>query len=58
MIQRVCDADERNRLHPPPARSDPLRGAMTMIYRVVIYDRATEVMKGSLVVPPSVVSKA
>ena len=28
-----------------------------MIYRVVTYDRASERMKGSLVVPPSVLSK-
>ena len=28
-----------------------------MIYRVVTYDRTTERMKGSLVVPPSVLSK-
>jgi hypothetical protein len=30
---------------------------MTMIYRVVTYDRATERMKGSLVVPPNVLAK-
>jgi hypothetical protein len=28
-----------------------------MIYRVVTYDRATERIKGSLVVPPSILSK-
>lgn len=28
-----------------------------MIYRVVTYDRTTERMKGSLVVPPSVLAK-
>jgi hypothetical protein len=28
-----------------------------MLYRLVIYDRSTEVMKGSLVVPPSVMAK-
>ena len=28
-----------------------------MIYRVVTYDRTTEGMKGSLVVPPSVLAK-
>lgn len=28
-----------------------------MIYRVVTYDRSSEHMKGSLVVPPSVLSK-
>jgi hypothetical protein len=28
-----------------------------MIYRVVIYDRVSEQMKGSLVVPPSVLAK-
>ena len=28
-----------------------------MIYRVVTYDRATERMKGSLVVPPSILAK-
>jgi hypothetical protein len=39
------------------ARSDPFRGALAMIYRVVTYDRTTERMKGSLVVPPSVLSK-
>jgi hypothetical protein len=52
---------ERDRLHDTaevkPARSDALRGALTVMYRVVTYDRTTEAMKGSLVVPPSVVSK-
>lgn len=28
-----------------------------MMYRVVTYDRASEVMKGSLIVPPSVLAK-
>jgi hypothetical protein len=28
-----------------------------MIYRIVTYDRATEAMKGSLVVPPSALAK-
>jgi hypothetical protein len=28
-----------------------------MIYRVVTYDRSSEQMKGSLIVPPSVLSK-
>ena len=28
-----------------------------MIYRVVTYDRTTELMKGSLVVPPSVLAR-
>ncbi len=28
-----------------------------MIYRVVTYDRTTELMKGSLVVPPNVLAK-
>jgi hypothetical protein len=56
MIQIASDADERNRPHSPPV-SDPIRGAPTMIYRVVTYDRTTEVMKGSLIVPPNVVAK-
>jgi hypothetical protein len=38
-------------------RSDALRGALTMIYRVVTYDRTSERMKGSLVVPPGVLAK-
>ena len=28
-----------------------------MIYRIVTYDRTTERMKGSLIVPPSVLAK-
>jgi hypothetical protein len=28
-----------------------------MIYRIVIYDRSSETMKGSLVVPPSVLAR-
>ena len=28
-----------------------------MIYRIVTYDRATEVMKGSLIVPPSIAAR-
>jgi hypothetical protein len=40
-----------------PGFPDALRGALTMIYRVVTYDRTTERMRGSLVVPPSVSGK-
>jgi hypothetical protein len=39
------------------ARPDALRGALKMIYRVVTYDRATEHIKGSLIVPPSVLAR-
>jgi hypothetical protein len=39
------------------ARSDTLRGALKMLYRIVTYDRSTERMKGSLIVPPSVLAK-
>jgi hypothetical protein len=40
-----------------PIRPDALRGAVVMIYRIVTYDRTTERMKGSLVVPPAVAAK-
>jgi len=39
------------------ARSDALRGALKMIYRVVTYDRTTEQIKGSLIVPPGVLAR-
>src|SRR5437870_135704 len=39
------------------ARPDALRGALKMIYRVVTYDRTTEHMKGSLIVPPSILAR-
>jgi hypothetical protein len=40
-----------------PARSDTIGGTLKMIYRIVTYDRTTERMKGSLIVPPSVLAK-
>ena len=43
---------ERDRLR------EMVSGALTMIYRVVTYDRTSEQMKGRLIVPPSSLAKS